>query len=112
MQFSSMTDPAIQAELAQRIRRGRLNQNITQARLALNAGVGRSVVQNLENGQDVTLSSLLRVLRSLGLIDQLNAFLPDPGISPIQLARLQGRKRQRASGLHDKKERPWPAPKK
>jgi putative transcriptional regulator len=97
MQFSSMTDPAILGEIAQRVRRGRLNQNVTQARLARNAGVARSVVQNLETGRDVTLSSLLRILRTLGIIDQLNAFLPDPGISPVQLARLQGRRRQRAS---------------
>jgi putative transcriptional regulator len=40
----------------------------------------------------------LRVLRALDVLDQLDAFLPDPGISPLQLVRMQGRERQRASG--------------
>ncbi len=98
MNFSAMTDPAILAELGRRLRRLRLNRDVTQIDLAARAGVSRSVVQSIERGDDATLGSLLRVLRALGALDQLDAFLPDPGISPLQLARLRGRRRQRASG--------------
>jgi hypothetical protein len=44
------------------------------------------------------MGTLLGVLRALGRLENLDAFLPDPGPSPIQLAKLQGKERQRASG--------------
>ena len=98
MDFDSNSDRAIREELAQRLRDARLNRNLTQATLAERAGVARSVVQNLEAGKDATITSFIRLLRSLGELGHLNAFLPDPGISPLQLARMQGRRRRRATG--------------
>ena len=98
MDFNLSSDQAIREELAQRIRNARLNRNLTQAAVAERAGVARSVVQNLEAGKDATITSFIRLLRSLGELGHLNAFLPDPGISPLQLARMQGRRRQRATG--------------
>ncbi len=100
MSFSSMGDAAVLKELGERVRRHRLNLNVTQKDLAEKAGVARSVVQKIEQGETCLLDGWLRVLRSLGVLDQLNAFLPDPGVSPLQLARLQDRERQRASGKH------------
>jgi putative transcriptional regulator len=97
MDFKGMSNPAILSEIGARISRQRLNQNITQMELAQRAGVTRIVVQRLENGYGCTLDSLVRILRSLDLIDQLDAFLPEPGISPIQLAKLKGTERVRAS---------------
>lgn len=98
MKFSSMSDSAVLAELGDRVRRTRLNLNITQEALAEKAGVARSVVQKMEQGEGCMLDGWLRVLRVLGVLDQLNAFLPDPGVSPLQLVRMQDRMRQRASG--------------
>jgi len=102
MDFNLSSDQAIREELAQRIRNARLNRNLTQAAVAERAGVARSVVQNLEAGKDATITSFIRLLRSLGELGQLDAFLPDPGISPLQLARMQGRRRQRATGRRGK----------
>lgn len=98
MKFSETSDNAILTEIGERIRKQRLNQNITQIDVADKAGVARSVVQKIERGEDVMFSGLLRILRVLGLLDQLDAFLPDPGISPLQLIRQQMQQRQRASG--------------
>ncbi len=61
-------------------------------------GVGVIVIKRLENGQGCLLGNLIRILRSLGKIDQLDALLPEPGISPLELARLSGRHRKGASG--------------
>ena len=96
--FSTLSDQAALQEIGDRVRQNRLNQNVTQAGLAKKAGTSRSVVQNIESGQDTTMSSMVRVLRALEMLDQLNVFLPPPGISPVQLARLEGHQRQRASG--------------
>lgn len=100
MDFQGMSNKVIMKSLGERANRQRLNQNITQAELAKKAGVSRIVIHRLENGLGCTLESLIRILRALGLLEQLNSFLPEPGISPIQLAKLKGRERQRASGQH------------
>jgi putative transcriptional regulator len=98
MDFRVMSDKAILEELGARLRRQRLNQDITQEGLAKKAGVSRTVIQRMEQGEEVVVTGWIRVMRDLNLLDQLDNFLPDPGISPIQLARLQGKERQRASG--------------
>lgn len=86
-----------------RIRQERLNQNITQDHLARSAGLNRDVVSRLENGQGCTLGTFIRILRVLGKLGQLDLFLPDPGLSPIALARMSGRKRKAASGTRGRK---------
>lgn len=100
MDFRAMSDKAILILLGDRMNRQRLNQDMTQAELARHAGVARIVVQRLENGLGCKLENLIRVLRVLGLLEQLEIFLPEPGLSPVQLARLKGHERQRASGTH------------
>jgi putative transcriptional regulator len=97
MDLREMGDQAVLAEIGERINRQRLNRNITQVDLARRAGVTRIVVQRLENGHGCNLESLVKVLRSLDLIDQLDSFLPRPGISPVQLAKFRGNERLRAS---------------
>jgi len=98
MKFSFMNSQAVLKEIGVRIRRERLNQNITQVALARLAGVSRRVLLDLERGKGCGLSSLIEILRALQKLDQLDTFLPDPGISPLQLAKLRGHERQRASG--------------
>jgi putative transcriptional regulator len=98
MKLIGMSDKAILAELGQRVHRERLNRNTTQVELSRRAGVARAVVQHLENGHGCSLEGLIRILRALGLLDQLDAFLPDPGLSPVQLAKFHSKRRQRASG--------------
>jgi transcriptional regulator with XRE-family HTH domain len=98
MKFNAMNNLAVLREIGVRVRRERLNQNLTQERLAREAGVSRRVILDLEKGKGCVLSSLVEILRALGKLNQLDAFLPDPGISPLQLAKFKGRERQRASG--------------
>ena len=89
---------AILLEIGRRIQQERLNQNLSQAELSRKAGVSRKTMTNLETGEGCSLVTLLSVLRGLGRLDQLDAFLPDPGISPVELAKLQGKVRKRATG--------------
>ncbi len=97
MSLTQLSDPEILAELGSRLRRYRLQQNLTQADLARDAGIGTRTVRNVEAGGDTQLVTLLRILRALGRLDALDAFLPRPGVSPMELLRSGGRERQRAS---------------
>ena len=98
MGIDELSDKAAMALIGERIQRARLNQNMTQAELAERAGLGTRTVRSLEAGQKPTVETLIRALRGLGKLGTIDAFLPEPGLSPLQLAKLQGRERQRASG--------------
>ena len=101
MSLNHLTDPEILTELGRRLRRYRLQQNVTQADLARAAGVGTRTIRNVESGGDVQFLTVVRVLRALGRLDALDAFLPAPGISPMELVLAGGKERRRASGRRD-----------
>jgi transcriptional regulator with XRE-family HTH domain len=93
-----LTDEAVLSELGARLRRTRLERNLAQRELASEAGVERKVLQRIEAGEPVTLTGFIRVLRALGLLDALNQLVPEPTPSPIELLKLHGNRRRRASG--------------
>ena len=106
MDYSAMSNQAILRVIGERAGQQRLNKDISQTELANRAGVALIVVQRLESGRGCTLESLIRILRALGKLGQFDALLPEPGPSPIQLAKLKGRERQRASGRRRKSAQP------
>ena len=99
----NLSDGAVLEELGQRIARYRLNRNMTQGALATESGVSTPTVQRLENGQSTQASNLIRILRTLKLLENLDALVPEPAISPLQQARMQGKTRQRASSPRQRK---------
>ncbi len=103
MDFYSLSDKGVEEELGNRIKALRLRKNITQKELAEAATLSLNAIKSLESGRG-KLSTLIAVLRELGALDHLNSFIPEPSISPIQLAKMQGKERERASGerLKDK----------
>jgi transcriptional regulator with XRE-family HTH domain len=96
MSIYSMNDRGILKEIAGRIRRRRLNMNMPQKELAERAGLSRTAISNIERGMPFGVLTLIQVLRALEALEDLDSFLPAPGISPMQLARMQGRERRRA----------------
>jgi transcriptional regulator with XRE-family HTH domain len=97
-----LTDEAVLSELGARLERTRLERNLSQRELAAEAGVERKAVQRLEAGEPVKLTSFIRVLRALALLDALDALVPEPLPSPIELLKLRGKRRRRASGTRGK----------
>jgi transcriptional regulator with XRE-family HTH domain len=93
----SLSDAAVLKELGNRLAQYRLNQNLTQEALAYEAGISLRTLTRIENGAPSQTSNLLRVLRVLGLLDNLDALVPAPAVSPIEQLKLKGKVRQRAS---------------
>jgi transcriptional regulator with XRE-family HTH domain len=93
----SMADDAILAELGERLARRRLDLQLTQAALAEQAGVAKRTVERIEAGASAQLTSLVRILRVLDLLSGLEQLVSPPGPRPLELLRLKGRQRQRAS---------------
>lgn len=92
-----MTDSAVLAELGDRISRLRLQRNLTQAQLAREAGVSKRTLIRLENGESSQVTNLIRVIRALGLLGNLDALVPQPLVSPIDQLRSRAKERRRAS---------------
>lgn len=93
----AMSDPAIIAILGNLIQKTRLQKNKTQEEVATAAGVNRSTIVKIENGGGGTLLSFVQILRSLEQLHLLQNFEVREQISPLELAKLDQKKRQRAS---------------
>lgn len=96
MDFTVLSDIAILSELGARLRALRLRKNITQQQLADMCMLSLNSIKSLELGRG-KLSTLIAVLRELRALDSLENFIPDLKISPIELAKREGKKRLRAS---------------
>src|ERR1039458_5095541 len=96
------TDRRVLAELGDRLARHRLNRNLTQDQLAREAGVSKRTVVRLENGQSSQVTNLVRVLRALGLLGNLDVLVPAPVASPIEALKAKARERRRASPASNK----------
>ncbi len=107
--IESNSDDATLKELGGRISQHRLNKNWTQEALAVEAGVSKRTIHRVEHGHSTQASNLIRILRALHLLENLEVLIPEPAISPIQQAKMQGKKRRRASSKTDKPEQktPW-----
>lgn len=97
MDYYSMTDKGIEAELGQRLRALRLRKNLTQQQLADAVAVSVNSIKAIEKGKG-KIATLVAVVREMGALDSLDAFIPPVQVSPLQLVKLKGKKRQRASG--------------
>lgn len=95
IQESSST-PEVLAEIGSRLRGYRLQQNRLLREVAASAGVGLRTAASAEAGENPTLATLVKLLRALGRLDTLDAFLPPALPSPIEMAKLAGRVRERA----------------
>lgn len=96
MDFYVMSDKAIASEIGARIKALRLRKNMTQAELANATLLSLNSIKSLEAGKG-KLSTLISVLRELGALDTFDQFIPDLKISPVELAKRQGKVRMRAS---------------
>lgn len=83
-----------EAELGRQVRALRLRQNINQRELAERAGIALNAVKHLESGQGATVSSMVKVLRSLNRIEWLHALAPTVSISPVQMLRAKTPRRR------------------
>ena len=97
-----MSDKAILTEIGLRLKKKRLRKNLSQQELGARAGLNRNTISDIEGGGSLTLHNFIRILRALDALDDLDHFLPEPGISPVHMVHMKGRARMRASGKRKK----------
>lgn len=77
--------------MGQRLKQYRLNLSITQRELSLNTGVSLPTIQKLEAGSatNVTLATILTLMRYLGIIENAEQLIPLQPESPYAIRSRQ-----------------------
>jgi putative transcriptional regulator len=98
MRLRVQSDQAIAQAVGARIQTLRLKRNISLEAVAQNAGISRQTLHLLLSQGKGTLINLIAVLRAVSELERLSSLLEDVRPSPLQIIRMEGKKRQRASG--------------
>lgn len=93
--WTELSDTAILKRLGARLKACRISRGMKQQQLADESGVGVSTIAKIENGQSVALSLLVSVMRTLGLLENLDLLVPEQRPSPLELLRTQGKQVKR-----------------
>ncbi|MBQ7281780.1 MAG: helix-turn-helix transcriptional regulator [Spirochaetales bacterium] len=88
------SDTEVLLETGERLKRLRIASLMTQTDLAEATGVSLKTIKNMEAGKEVSFSTVIRVLRALKMLQNLDNAIPEPSISPNEVIRL-GKQRQR-----------------
>lgn len=83
--------------VGERLKLARLNKNMKQEDLARITGLSRKVISAAEKGR-LTIETLASIMIALGKSQAFDALLPELPPSPIQLLKLKGKQRKRATG--------------
>ena len=88
------------------VKASRLAQNKTQQQLSDDAGINRTTLVQLEKGNSVNLLSLIQVLRALKKLHVFREMEVKPQLSPMQLAEIEQKYRQRARPVKSTRQKP------
>jgi len=111
--MAKLSDDAIITKIGNFVKKERLNQNITQQKLADNAGINRTTLSELESGRRCNLITLIQVLRILNMLQLLDVFDYKKPVSPMLLAemdakyQIKARVRIKTTSSETKKKSNW-----
>lgn len=108
-----LSDAQLGKRIGTKLKAIRLKRNITQQSLAEAASISLSSLKKIENGEIGTFDSLLRVLRTLGMLESIAALFEEEQMSPSEyydmVNKVRAQTRRRAVGRikTDKEESEW-----
>lgn len=102
------TDSETMQELGKRLQRYRIDSGLSQIELSDMTGISSKTIANLEDGKQTNTLTLIRILRALGLLDNLELLAPPQDNRPIDFLRYNKKAPQRASRNRNvEPERTW-----
>lgn len=75
--MQELTSQAILSQLAERVKKYRIDMNLSQAEFSQKAGISLRSISNFENGSDVKFSNFIKILKALEIADNLEILVPD-----------------------------------
>lgn len=98
------SNTAIMYEIGTRIKKNRLDVQMSQQEFARRAGISTRTLSVAENGGDIRLENLIRIMRILGAIENFNLLLPELAVNPEDYRTL-GKERQRVGRKTNKEQK-------
>ena len=92
----SLSDREIAEDIGKKIREIRLSDNITRDELQRTTGIHKKTIGDAENGKNVTLATLIGILRGLTALHLLEHLTEEEEVSPAAMAKNSGKVRERA----------------
>ena len=86
------SDIQILKEIGERLKKSRLRAKMTQAELSAASGVGKSTIERAEQGEGIQLLNLIKIMRSLALLPQLDMLFPFYELSPMDYLAISEKK--------------------
>ena len=80
----TLSDTQLTKRISEKLKAIRLKRNITQQSLAEASSISLSSLKKIENGEIGTFDSLLRVLRTLGMLESISALFEEEQLSPSE----------------------------
>ncbi len=96
-----MTNEALLQYVGKQMQQMRINARLSQQQLAERAGVSRSTVTQVENGKGMKMESIVAMLRVLNKLEILNNFETNALVSPLLIAKQEGKSPKRIRPRHD-----------
>jgi transcriptional regulator with XRE-family HTH domain len=93
-EFSS--NAQILTEIGERLHGVRVAKPLTRDELSELCGVSVRTIANIEGGKDATFGNILAIMRTLGVLQNVESLVPEQTLRPSDVARLSHR-RQRAT---------------
>ena len=100
--WTELSDTAILKKIGTRMKARRISRRLKQQELAKESGVGVSTIAKIESGQSVAFSLLISIMRTLGLLENLDLLIPEQKISPMELLKTQGKQVKRVRTKKDR----------
>ena len=104
--YGNESNDVIINEIGKRIKERRIALGITQKELSVESGVSLRMINNVENGSNVSLDNLISILRVLRVAENLDLLIAESRVNPFDVVELGGR-RKRVYHKEDKESSPW-----
>lgn len=75
--MQELTSEAILTQLSTRVKKYRIDMNLSQSEFSQKAGISLRCVTNFESGSDIKLSNFIKILKALELADNIDLLVPD-----------------------------------
>mgnify|MGYP003391644798 FL=1 len=109
----TLSDTQLNKRIGEKLKAIRLKRNITQQSLAEASSISLSSVKKVENGEIGSFDTLLRILRTLGMLESISQLFEEEQLSPseyyemVNKAKKQTRKRAAGKLKVIKEESEW-----
>ena len=94
-------------ELGKRIKDIRISHSITQKELAKEAGVSYNTVIRLENGEGANLENVIKIMRVLGILQNINLLIPEQELTPDEIFKGITKRKQASRKTLQENEWKW-----